>query len=366
MWPDHLGIASPARQSYRGGMDGATGSAAGRGTDEDEVLSQHFSWQAIATSHDPRYWTLGGELMVLQVSVIERFAAERSRHLERLYAPLADLAIGGTSSPSFLSYLRADPDHYPGCCDVDDVASGRTGPIIPAGTTLRLLAELPDPSYEGLGANLWQGTTDGRFYATALEGRWGFEAVLADALIVPADTAALDDRDSGQRLLGELRAVTSEFRRTRGLLPEGVSTDPRIALVVAELEALCDADRARLSAAFVVYPVADWERRREKLPPWVHAACRAAWFLVAPHRDDGSAPPPPPRSAANGRSVWTSPFPYARGGAAASCAVAVALSRKDLESTRTPRERISGSLARRWARAWLSVIGHLPGEIEQT
>ena len=80
-----------------------------------------------------------------------------------------------------------------------------------------------------MGTNAWSIDPSGlgvSFLHSALEGRWGGAAMLADRLIVPLDHAIVGDDDRADRLVRDLQDITRAFRSANGLPPEGVPSPP--------------------------------------------------------------------------------------------------------------------------------------------
>lgn len=183
-----------------------------------------FDWD-VMPSGTKRYWDLAWALLARQVA---RLAVDgivpRDDHrveLGTFWTPAVDLELGDPST-SVLSYLkRFVPER-----DVLRVASAGSRVRLPAGSQLRLLDCVPDIYYEGMGVNVWSIDDAGLgvpFLHSALEGRWGGAALLADHLIVPRDHPIAGDDDRADRLVRDLQAIIRTFREANGLPAEGRS-----------------------------------------------------------------------------------------------------------------------------------------------
>ncbi len=189
--------------------------------------TQRFSWEAIETSGDPRYWKLGWELFKRQVTRIHEDAPAGSPNGERdgdaiVVADLEDRPVSAHSA----SYLGFSDARFAHARDIVAIGDASSPSVVRAGTVLHVVAQIHDQYNEGLGANFWV-SNDGQPYASALEGRWGIDALLADALIVPLGTPLASDPAAQRRLLDDLRTITVAFRVEHGLPPEGAKEDPR-------------------------------------------------------------------------------------------------------------------------------------------
>ncbi len=202
-----------------------------------ELVPDHkrFSWEALETGADPRYWELGWELVRRQRERIHDDVPPDLRNDPRGTdaVAIADLAVG--RERDMTTYLRFHDERFVRGRDIVGIASDPGQSVIPSGASLRLIAQVPDHYYEGLGCNFWL-TDDERPYASAFEGRWGMEATLADALIVPARTPLASDSAAQRRLLDDLRAITIAFRVERGLPPEAATEDPGAARIAERLD----------------------------------------------------------------------------------------------------------------------------------
>jgi hypothetical protein len=251
----------------------------------------NFSWEAITSSHDFRYWQLGWQLVALQRDVIASVLAAKESTSRRTkgqrHIVLMDLAVDDELC-DWLDYLgdSTTPSHYLGCRNITQPAVAATETRLQAGTSLSWDADIPDRMWEGLGLTLWGDQERHAWYASALEGRWGCAAVLADALIVPE--TALGDTSPPTELVGRLVEVTVGFRREHGLAPEGAEVDPAIAEFVGSLRSIDDATRGRLEQNSVDLQL----ERVVGLPPEVYAAGEAAAATLARARHDGSGPVP--------------------------------------------------------------------------
>lgn len=88
------------------------------------------------------------------------------------------------------------------------------------GTVLRFEAGLPGFTSEGLGLHAWSldpALLGVGFVPSALEGRWGGAALLADLLIVRAGHPILRDDARADRLVRDLQDITRAFRAENGL-----------------------------------------------------------------------------------------------------------------------------------------------------
>lgn len=100
------------------------------------------------------------------------------------------------------------------------VATGGTRARLVRGTALRFEAGQPGSTSEGLrlhARSLDPAALGVGFVHSALEGRWGGAAVLADLLIVRADHPILRDDARADRLVRDLRGITRAFRAENGL-----------------------------------------------------------------------------------------------------------------------------------------------------
>ena len=189
-----------------------------------------FDWKAMpwSPSGTDRYWQLAWALLREQM---ERLALDgiawRDEHFGEPgapWTPAVDLALGDRSTVVWLGGERFTPAR-----DVRAIAAGAVGKRILRGTVVRLRDVIPDGSWEGLGTNYWS-IDDAElgvpFLQSALEGRWGGAAMLADALIVPVDHPIVGDDVRADRLVLDLQDITRAFRVAHRLPAEGESASP--------------------------------------------------------------------------------------------------------------------------------------------
>jgi hypothetical protein len=263
-----------------------------------------FSWEALSSSTNRRYWTLGWPLVARQQQIIaaalqgwDATSGQRNQQLSP-FITLLDLEVGPETGHrlAFLGDERAAS--WPGCRDLTRPADETSAARLPAGTSLEWQGDFPDDTfYEGLGVTVWRDEV-GAWYASALEGRWGCEAVFTAALIAPARSARGVDRSA---LAAQLRAATIEYRFARGLPPEGCDAaldtleyrithglppegcDPALEAFVVSLRELPDSTRSALAAANATR-LARIDQDLERLPSEVQAAATAAWWAVSSPR----------------------------------------------------------------------------------
>jgi hypothetical protein len=143
-------------------------------------------------------------------------ASERYSKVGTFWTPAVDLALGRIST-----FTVHDVPYRP-ARDIVSIASGDDAERICSGTALRLEAALQ--ADEHLGTNYWSVVNDDldvSYVQSALGGRWGGAACLADVLIVPIEHPIVGDTERADRLVRDLQAVTLGFRMANGL---GTST----------------------------------------------------------------------------------------------------------------------------------------------
>jgi len=151
-----------------------------------------FSWEALDTGWDPRFWDLGWQLYRQQLARVRAAVPERTACDA---VPLVDLELGDYSNASYLGVEVAEAAH-PGF--VVRVADARSVAVLPAGTRLHFVTAVYDRMYEAMGANFWRDVHDLSF-ESALEGRWGMEALLARGRCPRGNGAPRPDRPERSR-----------------------------------------------------------------------------------------------------------------------------------------------------------------------
>jgi hypothetical protein len=185
-----------------------------------------FEW-GVMPSGTERYWRLAWALLAEQTArlAIDGIVPQDYRSGEgSRWAPAVDLALGEVSTFGW----TGGEEFVPGR-SVWGIASSGCAARLVRGTVLRLAAVIPDSHLGGLGTNFWsvEGTELGvRFIHSALEGRWGGAAVLADQLIVPIDHPIVGDGDRAEDLVRDLQDITRAFRVANDLPAEGRSPSP--------------------------------------------------------------------------------------------------------------------------------------------
>jgi len=169
-----------------------------------------------------RYWQLCGKLLGKQ---LDRLADDGIRPHDRFgeegshWTPAVDLALGDPDDWAYPENRRFVPAR-----SVWSVAHGRAKARLRCGSILRLEAVCPDPHVEALGTNFWsidRADLGVSFIHSALEGRWGGAASLADNLIVPTDHPLVGDLARADRLVLDLQEITRAFRVANGLPADG-------------------------------------------------------------------------------------------------------------------------------------------------
>jgi hypothetical protein len=190
-----------------------------------------FDWD-VHPAKQSLYWPLTWALLAemkkrLKVDGIvpdkdDRCDVRRSVRYPRtgtLWTPALDLSLG---APSDFTWF--EKGEYVPARSIYSIAEGAPDGRLLRGTVLRLEAVCDDRYGEGMGTNFWslpEGGIDVALVHSALEGRWGGSAVLADALIVPIDHPFLGDDDRADRLVRDLQDVVRSFRITAGLPMDG-------------------------------------------------------------------------------------------------------------------------------------------------
>ncbi len=179
-----------------------------------------FDWEVVPSGTD-LYWTLCWALLAKQLEVIAdagieplrpHGATERYSKVGTFWTPAVDLALGRIST-----FTVHDVPYRP-ARDIVSITAGDAAERIHAGTALRLEAALQ--ADEHMGTNYWSVVNDDldvSFVNSALGGRWGGAACLADGLIVPIEHPIVGDRKRADRLVRDLQAVTRSFRTANGL-----------------------------------------------------------------------------------------------------------------------------------------------------
>jgi hypothetical protein len=178
-----------------------------------------------------RYWELAWALLAEQTErlAIDGIVVPRDGYRVGPGTPAVDLEVG---EPSTFAWFGAE--QYVPARDVWAIASGEALGRLLRGTVLHLVGLFPDPYYEGLGLNAWSADPallGVPFLHSALEGRWGGAAVLADQLIVPLDHPIVGDDARADRLVRDLQDITRAFREANGLPRDGVllpATEPSV------------------------------------------------------------------------------------------------------------------------------------------
>ena len=175
-----------------------------------------FDWSVMPSGTD-RYWRLSWALLAKQTArlaldgIVPRH--DRSREVGIRWTPALDLALGKPSTRNWFG------ERYTPARDVEAIAAGVQSHIL-RGTVLRLAAVMPDFSWEGMGTNFWsvdEADLGAPFLRSALEGRWGGAAVLADQLVVPIDHPIVGNDERADRLVRDLQDITRTFRAASGL-----------------------------------------------------------------------------------------------------------------------------------------------------
>jgi hypothetical protein len=185
-----------------------------------------FDWSA-RPSGDPGYWELGWELLAEQEARLaedgiiphDRFGQEGTA-----WTPAVDLCLTLANTNTMFTEGEYVPARH-----VYSIAKADSEGRLLRGTPLRLESVQPDRYWDAMGTNFWSvddSDLDVRFIHTALEGRWGPPAVLADGLIVPIDHPIVGDDERADRLVRDLKAITFAFRAAHGL-PAGGSANSR-------------------------------------------------------------------------------------------------------------------------------------------
>ena len=189
-----------------------------------------FDWSVMPSGTD-RYWRLAWALLAEQTGRLAHDGiAPRDEHSVEAgtcWTPAVDLALGDASS-----FAWFDAEQFVPARPVWAVAAGNAAERLRRGTVLRLESVLPDRYHEGMGVNAWSVDTadlDVPFLHSALEGRWGGAAVLADRLIVPLDHPIVGDDKRADGLVRDLQDITRAFRDANGLPPDGDSPSPAAA-----------------------------------------------------------------------------------------------------------------------------------------
>jgi hypothetical protein len=177
-----------------------------------------------------RYWLLGWALLTEQLA---RMAADGIVPLDRfgtegsMWTPAVDLALGESGA-----FTWFDAGVFVPARSVGSIAAAESGARLARGMVLRLEAVREDRTWEGMGTNFWSiddSDLGVRFIHSALEGRWGGAAVLADGLIVPLGHPLVGDSARADRLVVDLQTITRAFRAANGL-PAG-GEDPSAAQI---------------------------------------------------------------------------------------------------------------------------------------
>ena len=182
---------------------------------------QPFDWN-VMRSGTSRYWSLAWSLLAEQLARLATdgiIPHDRRDQGGSLWTPAVDLALGDRSSRTWFEEDAFVPARF-----VGSVAAAGDEARLSRGTTLRLEAVREDRSWEGAGTNFWSiGESDlgVGFIHSALEGRWGGAAVLADGLLVTLDHPIVGDFARADRLVADLQAITRAFRVANGLPAEG-------------------------------------------------------------------------------------------------------------------------------------------------
>lgn len=186
-----------------------------------------FDWKAMR-SGTIRYWQLGWALLAEQTKRLAvdgivppvSFRDDGSR-----WTPAVDLGLDYPSTSAWF-----DEPYVPARDVLAIASSGLRGRLV-RGTIIRLESSVLDRYLEGMGMNFWSvegGELDVPFLRSALEGRWGPAAVLADGLIVPVDHPIVGDDERADRLVRDLQDITRTFRVANDLPADG-DVPPRIA-----------------------------------------------------------------------------------------------------------------------------------------
>jgi len=171
-------------------------------------------------------WAAGRELLERQRnyllgSGLDLMELERQRFADAKFVewtPLVDLALG---RPDTTAWHSGRP--YIPARSICSIAEGGTPGRLVRGTPLQYFEAQPDLSYEAMGNFVWSvAGLDVPYIHSAMEGRWGGAALLADALIVPRDHPWVGDDAQADKLVLNLREIVLDFRRVNGLQLDGL------------------------------------------------------------------------------------------------------------------------------------------------
>jgi hypothetical protein len=180
-----------------------------------------FDWNVMRSGTD-RYWTLAWAMLAEQRARLaadeivprDRFGEEGS-----LWTPAVDLSL---SEPTTFTWF--DEGVFVPARRIVAIAAAGVPERLCRGEVLRLEAVRVDRYWEGMGTNFWSvdgGRLGVGFIHSALEGRWGGAAVLADGLIVPVGHPIVGDAARADRLVADLQTITRAFRAANGLPADG-------------------------------------------------------------------------------------------------------------------------------------------------
>jgi hypothetical protein len=165
-------------------------------------------------------WAAAWELLELQRTYLSDYGLElielskiRGAEQPMEWAPLVDLTLGTIYTDGWYRDKTYSPER-----SVDSIASGSSSLRLSRGTALRFVVARPDHMWEGMGDFVWSVVgSDVPYLRTAMEGRWGGAALLADALIVPHEHPWVGDEARADELVRGLQTVVTTFRQENRL-----------------------------------------------------------------------------------------------------------------------------------------------------
>jgi hypothetical protein len=181
-----------------------------------------FDWRATPSGSDAGHWPLTWELLgeqLARLALEEIVPRDRFDDEGTFWAPAVDLDLSGVNVRTWF-----EEDQFVPARQIWGIASAGSQARLLPGSILRLESVREDRYWEGMGTNFWSIDEPGLgvvYLHSALEGRWGGPAVLADALLVPADHPFLGDAERAERLVRDLQSITRQFRAAHGLPANG-------------------------------------------------------------------------------------------------------------------------------------------------
>ncbi len=195
------------------------------------MSTEPFDWTALPAGATA-FWETGGALFReqkarLAVDGIE--PVDRSDGEGSLWTPAVDFDLDEKVTGGLVDGGKS----FMPARETWRIASASSPALLLRGTILRLEAVIPDRFLEGLGTNFWStedASLDVRYIHSALEGRWGPAALLADGLIVPIDHPIVGNDERAERLVRDLQQITRDFRSKNGLPADGGHARPMSSL----------------------------------------------------------------------------------------------------------------------------------------